>query len=114
MYGIEKLKEATLVSIIIWIGFKERLADKKLKLGEILSMLPKFWGIKDIVENADVIWEEIKDLDHDESEELGTYVCEKLGIPSDKVQSVIKKAMAWLVASKELAEAIADALKDDE
>lgn len=102
MYGIEKLKEATAIAVLIGYGFKERLADKKITLKEWISFIPTLWKVRDVVVEAGSIWEEIKDLDNTESVELGNYICELLGIEKEKVNEVIRKSLAWLIATKEL------------
>ena len=111
MYGIDKLKEATLVAINVGQGFAARMEDGKFTWVELIGFVPTLWSIKDIFTNAKIIWLQIKDLDDAEKIEINEFVKANVELEDEGLEVKIEKSFAWLIATGDL---ILEFVKKDE
>jgi len=102
MLGIEKLKDTCVTLINIGEGLDSRLEDGKLSIMEIATLLPKLWGIKNIITDAAEIWAEMVDLDPLEQRELGELIAEELDLNNDNLEEIVNKCVEILYSIKDL------------
>ncbi len=102
MLGIEKLKDTCVTLINIGEGLDSRLEDGKLSIMEIATLIPKLWGIKNIITDAAEIWAEMVDLDPLEQKELGELIAEELDLNNDNLEEIVNKCVEILYSIKDL------------
>ena len=100
--GIENLKKSVKDVIEIGMTVAKATADGKINFSEGVQIA---WETKDlygIVNKWGEIKEEFNDLSEEEMEELKEYVETELEIDNDKVEVVIEKSFALLIAITDL------------
>jgi len=102
--GIAETKE--LVIDIVGFGntLGKALEDKKISAFEWVKILTKLVPIYKDVKDFGIIWEEIKDIDTEEIDDIKAVVIAEFDIPQDTVEEEIKK---YLVLISELLASLA-------
>jgi hypothetical protein len=96
--GIEKLKGAVETAITIGKKVTEILADGHVSLLEGASLgFSSAMDAIQVVKNAKSIWDEIKDLDGAEKEELNQYIQLKFDIDNDKVERTVEDTLMLII-----------------
>ena len=104
--GIETLKQTALTAIKFGQKLEDALADGKLSWGEGLSLaIGVAPDVFKLVPKASLIIAEYKDLSDEERKELAEFIVTELDLESDKVEVLVEKGFALLVALDELIEA---------
>ena len=118
-YGIEKVKEASLVLVKFGIKLEEALAEdspkgKKVSLGEAIE-LGVFIAPRAILMAGDIetLKQELGDLSVAEIEEINNYVAEKLDLKNDEVENLIEAGLEWGEATNNLRVAVKNILMKD-
>ena len=74
------------------------LEDKKVKFGEVLSLLPFALKIPNFVSNLPNALEEIKNGISDEYfAEINAEIAKKLDLPNEKAEIIVENCVKWII-----------------
>ena len=119
-YGIDKVKEASLVLVEFGMKLEEALSEdsakgKKIALSEAISLgvfiAPKAIGLAG---DAEALKQEFGDLSTTEIAEINYYIAEKLDLDNDKVEALLEAGFEWAVSTNNLRVAVKDILDKEE
>lgn len=111
-YGIENLKQVFQFAVTLGKSVGDDIKDKKFSFTEILSLLPQFLVVQDLLSKKDDIVNEAKDLSLDEIKELASLV--EGVINNQQVAAVIENALNTVVSVTALISSVKDLSKKDE
>ncbi len=100
MAGIEKLKNALNVLFTIGEGVEDARADDgAVDLQEVLSLVVATGvDLFDVIMNGKELWEELKDLDDSELDELKVWVENEFDLDNDVIEEKIENAVGVALA----------------
>jgi hypothetical protein len=111
--GIDKLKKALGFILHLVNKVDELVEDEWQWLPDTVALLPSLIEIPGLIKDGKETWEQFKDLDADEREELIEYAKTEFDISDDEVEDIVEAAFDLLDAAADLYERI-KALKDEE
>ena len=111
--GIENLKKALGLVLHLVDKIDEVTQDGWQWLSDTLSLVPTLIEVPGVVKNGRVIWEEFKDLDDAEREELLQFAKDELDLNDDEVEDIVESAFDILDAVADLALKIKEAKKEE-
>ena len=105
--GIEVTSKVILFGIKLTEGIEKRLSDDgKISLLEGITLLPVLKDVPGIISDRATLVAELKDLSTDELIQLRELISEELDIEGDKLEEIVDKGIAVVIAIKELLDAI--------
>jgi hypothetical protein len=105
-----KICVSIVAELITNIG--EVLEDKKVKFGEVLSLLPFVLKIPNFVSNLPEALEEIKNGISDEYFiEINQEVSKKLNLPNEKAEIIVENCVKWIIFTSSTVIDITNAVK---
>jgi hypothetical protein len=100
--GIENLKKAVKFGIDMGEALDASMADGKFDLTDSANFFRPLMELPSVVAAGKLALPEFKDMDALEAKELSDYVATELNITNDKVEMVIEKSFAVVVAMYEI------------
>lgn len=98
MLGIQELKKAVTTAIGLGKKITEALEDGKITFIEGASIgIGAGMDAINVVKNAKQIWQEIKDLDGQELDELKAHVQQEFDLPNEQVEETIGETLIFIV-----------------
>ena len=111
-YGVDKVKEASLILVEFGMKLEEALAEdspkgKKISLSEAISLgifvAPKAISLAG---DAEKLKNQIGDMSPEEIEEVSDYVAVELDLSNDEAEALIEAGVEWAVATNNLRVAV--------
>jgi len=104
--GIELTSKVILFGIKLTEGIEKRLADDgKISIWEGISLIPILKDVPGIIRDRDTLIAELKDLSTEELKQIQTLISEELDIEGDRIEEIVNKGIAVVIAFKELLDA---------
>lgn len=102
MYGTEKTKKAigTVTGILEYV--EKVTEDGKVSVTEIIGFIPKSIGLLKSIKDGKEIYNEYKDLDEAERQEVIAHFSSELDLANDKVEYIIEESFSVIVKLSEL------------
>ena len=105
-----KICVAIVAELISEIG--DVLEDKKVKFGEVLSLLPFALKIPNFVSNLPEALNEIKTgISDDYLKEINAEVVKKLNLSDEKAEKVVESSIKWIIFTSSTVFEIKNAIK---
>lgn len=102
----KELKEALLAMILFGHMLEDVLEDGKIKIREIFESIDETKDLIEALKNTSVAVKQYIALNDEGKADLIKYVRDEIDLENDKVESLIEKLFAWLVASEQVIKSI--------
>jgi len=98
----KELKDALLVFINLGEGIEDKLEDGKITFIEYMALVPKAFGIIQVIKNGEILADQIKNLTEDGREDLKQFVATELDLDNDKLEEIIEMVFVTILTLLEV------------